>query len=78
MNPTAQLWKDGEMNELLPCPFCGGEAYQHQFGNEHTRMRGFDVGCKVCRIKIADRVQSFSLDWCKRKNSENWNRRINP
>jgi Lar family restriction alleviation protein len=31
--------------ELLPCPFCGGEAEIVQIGNEATPKRGYEVRC---------------------------------
>lgn len=64
--------------DLKGCPFCGGEPYQHQIGNDRTKGRGFDVGCKSCRFKISDRVLRHSLEWCKEINAKNWNTRASP
>lgn len=61
----------------LPCPFCGDEPYQVQIGNDYTKRRGFDIGCKACRFKISDRVLTQTLGWCRLKNIENWNKRPN-
>lgn len=38
------------MSELLPCPFCGGEA---QIGeNRETTVREYFVGCMNCHIRL--------------------------
>jgi len=63
------------MSKLLPCPFCGGEAYQVQIGNEVTKNRGYEVGCRICRVKITDLVVNKDLDWIKPRNMANWNKR---
>lgn len=68
---------ESEEMRIAPCPFCGGEAYQSQYGNEYTRKAGFDVGCKKCRVKIVDRTlhQYISLEKLKNVNAQNWNTR---
>ena len=38
------------MTELLPCPFCGGEA---QMGiNKESTVREYFVGCMNCHIRL--------------------------
>ena len=38
------------MSELLPCPFCGGEA---QMGiNKESTVREYFVGCMNCHIRL--------------------------
>src|SRR5258708_4747518 len=64
-----------ETNRLLPCPFCGGEAYQVQIGNAATKSRGYEIGCRDCRVKITDMVIRKDLDWIKPRNIANWNKR---
>jgi Lar family restriction alleviation protein len=63
---------------LLPCPFCGGNAYQVQIGNAFTKSRGYEVGCKNCRVKITDMVITHDLEWIRPKNIANWNTRTSP
>lgn len=63
------------MSELKPCPFCGGEAFIEQFGNEHTPSQGFTSGCKRCRIIITNKVIQNSIDWLRPIVVANWNRR---
>ncbi len=64
--------------DLKPCPFCGGKPYLHQFGNEHTKSRGFDIGCKPCNYKMRQKVIKYSLDWLRPKVIERWNTRPTP
>ena len=64
--------------ELKPCPKCGGGAFIRQVGNEHTKKRGFDFGCKQCRITISDRVMRQSLEWLLPKSIATWNTRASP
>ena len=63
------------MNELLPCPFCGGEAFAYYSGSNGIGIFA-EVHCKNChvstrRIKIgineADANESIAI--------EAWNRR---
>jgi Lar family restriction alleviation protein len=62
-------------NELLPCPFCGGQPGIRSIGNDYTKDRGFDVKCLDCRMGRSDRVKMFSLEWLRPKVVEGWNRR---
>ena len=39
------------MNDLLPCPFCGGEA--HEFETEHDSEHQYQVQCRGCGAEIA-------------------------
>lgn len=60
---------------MLPCPFCGGKAYLHKIGNEYTKKRGWDTGCKKCRIHKSDRVIHQDHDWLLPKVINHWNTR---
>lgn len=55
------------MDELKPCPFCGGEAYV-QFSAFQTA----EVVCSKCGAR--------GTAWCFEKNEEraieSWNRRV--
>lgn len=54
------------MNELKPCPFCGGEA---EFEIYEDDISLFNVVCKRCRAESAMFVE-------KEKATEAWNRRV--
>src|SRR5438105_3687335 len=62
---------------LQPCPFCpdGGKPFIEQIGNQSTKKRGFNVGCKKCHIKASHRVIYRDLDWCRARVMELWNTR---
>lgn len=62
----------------LPCAHCGGEAELRQFGNEHTKRRGFTIKCGGCRIELTNAVIRQSLEWCREQTIEAWNRRALP
>jgi len=64
--------------ELLPCPFCGGEAEVYRVGNAHTKKRSVVVDCKTsgCTIKMTVGVIHQSLDWAEGKAIEKWNTRL--
>ena len=58
------------MDELKPCPFCGGKA----FSTGVLPTYGFDVMyraiCEDCNISTPSK-------WTKEKAIEAWNRRVN-
>lgn len=49
-NKEEKLNKAAE-NALLPCPFCGGEAYRH------IRNDILHVGCNNCLISFVNHVR---------------------
>jgi len=57
--------------ELLPCPFCGGEAELNQTGRQQLTIK-----CKSCQIKRVQKTLHFSLEWLEEKMVEAWNKRI--
>jgi transcription elongation factor Elf1 len=59
-------------DELLNCPFCGGEA-----GIKQTGKKQMEVKCKSCRMGMVNRVLKFDLEWLRTKLIEAWNKRIN-
>ncbi len=59
------------MSELLPCPFCGGEALCHQIGIARTNEKMWRVVCMKC---IAGTTMAFDSQHAKLL----WNKRINP
>lgn len=57
--------------KLLPCPFCGGEAYKKisfPVDRDGLEMNMFRVGCEPCEIE-------FSYLWDEEKAIEAWNTR---
>ena len=61
------------MNELKPCPFCGGEADEDSYlTNKHMVYGTGWIGCRSCRAFIeymnGDRGKSLAV--------EAWNRRV--
>lgn len=38
------------MSELLPCPFCGGEAQMSV--NRESTVREYYIGCMNCHIRL--------------------------
>lgn len=58
------------INEMLPCPFCGGKAEIAQTGkNELTAY------CTVCKVGFINKVLRYSLDWLANNMTEKWNKR---
>ena len=57
------------MNELKPCPFCGGEAILGTWRDEYRRLNPSAVHCSVCHVetRIYER---------KKEAIEAWNRRV--
>ena len=62
------------MDELKPCPFCGGKAeieHEYIFGFEYSTIK-----CEKCRVKTAPIKVSFTYSSDERA-AEAWNRRTN-
>lgn len=54
------------VGRLLPCPFCGGEAYRH------VRNDILTVGCNNCSISFANHARFGCVadtEWNRRSNS---------
>ncbi len=62
-------------DELLPCPFCGGEAELLFIGNGHTKSRRVEVKCKKCRIKRTVGAIRHGSEWCAKISINEWNQR---
>lgn len=63
---------------LLPCPFCGGEAAIEQTGAKELTLRCVGVqpsGLRGCGPKFVQRVKTHSLEWLSGIMAERWNRR---
>lgn len=68
-----------DMPELLPCPFCGGEAEIKQTGKSELTLLCVGIqpsGLRGCGPKFVQRVKTHSLEWLSGKMAERWNRRF--
>jgi hypothetical protein len=71
IKPQEPSTSDADIQELKPCPFCGGEAEINKTGKNELTIR-----CKGCFINIEQKVLRFSLEWLKETMIKNWNKRI--
>lgn len=39
-------------DELLPCPFCGGEVAVYEFADMHGLAYDYEIGCEACEIEV--------------------------
>lgn len=62
-------------DELLPCPFCGGEPELKFFGNDYTKSRKATIKCKKCRAEITNAALKHDSKWCAMVSIEDWNKR---
>lgn len=62
--------------ELLPCPFCGGEAKKTFIGNDFTKKRSVEIKCTKCFTKQVTGAIRNNHDWCDKKGTEQWNQRF--
>jgi len=65
-----------ELDELLPCPFCGGEPEIIFIGNNQTKSRSVKIKCPDCRIERTDAGIRFNHQRIAEIAVKNWNRRI--
>ena len=62
-------------DELLPCPFCGGEPELKFVGNDYTKSRKATIKCKKCRAEITNAALKHDSKWCAMVSIEDWNKR---
>lgn len=67
--------RDGEMQELLPCPFCGGTPEVRRQGNNHTKSRKLVIRCPDCRIERTNAAIRHGFDWLEEVSFKAWNTR---
>ena len=67
------------MEELKPCPFCGGEAEYIERGNEHIGLKETSIRCKSCNTTQVHKwiKYKFDFEFVHKKTIEAWNRRYN-
>jgi Lar family restriction alleviation protein len=59
------------MSELLPCPFCGGEA---EFATDNGKS--WAIVCQTCIARVGGRHYP---DYAEKKEMiSKWNRRVDP
>ena len=63
-------------NVMRRCPFCLGEPILLTKGNEFTKKRSAEIECMNCHVKMVVGAIRNSLEWCKSKVIEKWNRRM--
>lgn len=60
-------------DELLPCPFCGGEAFMVEC---LIKIRpGREIKCTCCAVKMTGAVLRLEGEWLENRMVERWNRR---
>lgn len=62
-------------DELLPCPFCGGEPKLIFIGNNFTKSRKVEIICMKCRCKRTIGTVHHSSHWAAELSIEQWNKR---
>lgn len=65
-------------DKLLPCPFCGGEAYIEEESDSFSTVQ-YVARCKNCLVEVridADLTKSFEYN--RQKVTEAWNYRPSP
>lgn len=70
-----RAWGDGIEIELLPCPFCGGEADHHDIGNAHTKSRATKIWCTCCHYSHTTKAIRQGHDWTRSRAIAGWNHR---
>ena len=63
-------------DELLPCPFCGGEANINFIGNDHSKKRKVEVKCSSCRVELINASIRNNSEVCAKWTIDGWNKRI--
>lgn len=63
------------MEQLKPCPFCGGEPKKIFIGNDRTKKRSIEIKCPKCRCKRVNAAIHHSQEWLDEVATKNWNQR---
>lgn len=64
-----------DVKELLPCPFCGGSAFQDEVGGDpeaDSNVGGKFIACRKCGATTAlyfDRAENLVPAWNRRAHS---------
>lgn len=63
-------------DEMLPCPFCGGQPIITFIGNNHTKKRKVEIKCKSCRVQRTNAAIYNDLQSLAELSINQWNKRI--
>lgn len=60
---------------LLPCPFCSGQAKLITRGNDYSKKRSAEVECTKCHTKQITGAIRNNTAWCVLTAIKQWNTR---
>lgn len=63
-------------DDLLHCPFCGGDPEILFHGNRNTKTRKVTIKCVVCRVERIDAGLRNNHEWVAKICIEQWNKRV--
>lgn len=65
------------MEELKPCPFCGGEDEYTKVGNTKIGYREATIKCKGCYVQYKQKFmrKKFDFEWIDKVMVGAWNKR---
>lgn len=64
-----------QVQELKPCPFCGGEPKFTEVGSDLSKSRKLTIQCKGCRFKLTNAAMRHGFDWLYEITITAWNTR---
>lgn len=67
---------DTKLEELLNCPFCGGEPVAYLQGNEFAKKRSITIKCPKCIISRRIGAMHQPTEWLEEKAIQLWNNRV--
>ena len=65
------------MNEIKPCPFCGGEGYYSYIGNGICIVKCFECEAEV-QDHMTHRYDAIAMKAAREYVIRKWNRRVEP
>lgn len=67
---------DTELEELLPCPFCGAKSIAFLIGNKFMDKIKITIKCPKCLIQRTVGAIRQPIEWLENLAIEKWNNRI--
>ena len=61
---------------LDSCPFCGTEPEIKHIGNNHTKQRKIEIGCRECGVRLVKAALRNDFSWLEDIIVKRWNSRI--